>query len=341
MAHLITEINNQSAFASVEQSADKKAWHGLGQTIVKEAGKFATKKEMMEASNLERLRIEKVPALMAGENGEVIPVHGKSVIRRADTLQSFAVMGEGFEIVQAEELAEFAETIIGESGAHFDTGGALQGGAIIFFSLKLPGEIMGGENLSKSMTVCTGNDGTMTTTAIASLIRPVCWNTLSASVKGAKDKVSIRHTKNWRNKVEEARRVLGITVKHFEAVQKAFEALRMEKISEQYAQTFISQLFPAKSSKGEEKTPKQTAEKRDLVMSLFLGGKGNEGKTKWDLFNGVTEFIDHHSNGRQTQKAIYRADEGANIEQEQRFFRIHFGQGAKLRQDAFELLTAN
>ena len=30
-------------------------------------------------------------------------------------------------------------------------------------------------------------------------------------------------------------------------------------------------------------------------MSLFEEGMGNEGKTRYDMFNAVTEYLDHHS----------------------------------------------
>ena len=340
MAHEININKDGSAsFASVETSADKKAWHGLGQTIVKEAGKFATRQEILAAS-LTNFEVESVP-VFHNVDGEMVAIEGKSAIRRSDTKQTFGVLGDGYEVIQNEEVAEFAEIIIGEAGAFFDTGGALFGGSKVFYSLMLPETILGSENIGKRMIVSSSHDGTGSVLNLMSLIRPVCNNTLSCAIRGSKDKVSIRHTKNWKNKVEEVRRVLKIANNHFTAIEEAFDKLRSEKVSDSYSQAFINTLFPATSSKGDNKIPKQTMDRREKVQELFLRGKGNEGKTKWDLFNGTTEYIDHHSSGRVTAKAMNKAEEGADIEAQQRFFRINWGNGSVLRQNAFDLLSLN
>lgn len=339
MVHeILINQDGSASFASVETSADKKAWHGLGQTIVREAGKYATKQEIMEASKTNFL-VEKVPAFMQ-VGDEFVYVEGKSVIRRSDTKQAFGIMGDTYETIQNEDVAEFAEIVIGESGAFFDTGGALMGGSKVFYSLMLPDAMMAGENIGKRMIVSSSHDGTGSVLNLLSLVRPVCWNTLSCAIKGSSDKVAIRHTKNWKNKVEEVRRVLKIAANHFTEIEKAFESLRSEKVNDSYVQGFINTLFPA-SSKVEGKIPLQTLDKREKVKELFLRGKGNSGETKWDLFNGVTELLDHHSNGRVTSRALYRSDVDANIEEEQKFLRVNFGQGARIRQEAFDLLMAN
>jgi phage/plasmid-like protein (TIGR03299 family) len=341
MAHELTfgkdGNENNEFFASVESNAETKAWHKEGETIVKEAGKYATKQEILAGSGLESIGYEKVPVFMDVE-GEQVEIYGKAAVRRTDNKSAIGIVGDNFQEIQPSELAEFAEAVIGESGAYFDTGGLLMGGKLMFFSLKLPESIMGGENLNKSLTIASANDGSLATTMLTSFIRPVCWNTLSASMRKNKNKIAIRHTKNWKNKVEEARRVLNITVQHFEELAKSFESLRSESINENYARAFVNTLFPAKGST--DKIPKQTLDVREQVFNLFQSGKGNEGKTKWDLFNGVTEYIDHHTRGRITDKTINRAEEGADIEAEQTFYRVNFGSGSKLRQEAFDLLTA-
>ena len=44
--------------------------------------------------------------------------------------------------------------------------------------------------------------------------------------------------------------------------------------------------------------------KREKIVELFEGGRGNVGETKWDAFNAITEFETH--TGKQTSSKLIR-----------------------------------
>jgi hypothetical protein len=44
---------------------------------------------------------------------------------------------------------------------------------------------------------------------------------------------------------------------------------------------------------GPEKSTRST-NNRSEVLEAFRKGKGNNGETLWDLYNGVTEWVDHN-----------------------------------------------
>ena len=45
--------------------------------------------------------------------------------------------------------------------------------------------------------------------------------------------------------------------------------------------------------------------KREKLVNLFSAGKGNEGKTRWDAFNALTEYETH--TGKQTPEKLVRS----------------------------------
>jgi hypothetical protein len=40
---------------------------------------------------------------------------------------------------------------------------------------------------------------------------------------------------------------------------------------------------------------------RNEIENLFRNGRGNKGKTAWDLFNGYTEYLNHSATYKQTE----------------------------------------
>jgi len=59
--------------------------------------------------------------------------------------------------------------------------------------------------------------------------------------------------------------------------------------------------------------------KREKVIELFEEGKGNNGSTMWDLYNGTTEFVDHFF-GSDVDKRFVSSLVGAGADMKNRAF---------------------
>jgi hypothetical protein len=114
------------------------------------------------------------------------------------------------------------------------------------------------------------------------------------------------------------------------------DSLAEQQVTHSYVEGFVNALMPA--TKDEVST--RTENRRNQITNLFQNGRGNNGETKWDLFNAVTEYVDHHSVGRVTETRLDRSEALADIESEARFERAILGSGATLKQKALTLLTA-
>lgn len=98
-------------------------------------------------------------------------------------------------------------------------------------------------------------------------------------------------------------------------------------MSQSEVEGFARALFPTAD---ESDLPTRTLNMREAIATGFVRGTGNQGRTRWDAFNAVTEFVDWQATYRETDFS----------REENRFESVMTGNGASLRERALELLTA-
>jgi len=121
---------------------------------------------------------------------------------------------------------------------------------------------------------------------------------------------------------------------YYDDLQLVMDQLAEQQVTKTYVEGFVNALIPSVK----EEVSTRTENRRSQITDLFATGKGNNGETKWDLFNAVTEYVDHHSVGRLTNSRMERSEALADIEMEARFERSLLGSGATLKQKALNLL---
>lgn len=253
MAANINVENGVASFFSVKE----KAWHGLG-TIL---DKCPTSEEAMAYAGL-NYDVELAP-LYAKFQEVTVPdaksltkvlkletnttqyyntkeVGGKYATFRTDNNAVFGVVGSKYHIVQNREAFSFFDAIVGENQAIYETAGALGNGEIVFITAKLPDYIrVGNDDIEKYLLFTMAHDGSVAIKAMFTPIRVVCNNTLTAAIKGAKDKISLRHTKNVKDKLEEAHKILGITNMLSNELSDIYNIMAKKRIQENEFEAYI------------------------------------------------------------------------------------------------------
>jgi hypothetical protein len=134
--------------------------------------------------------------------------------------------------------------------------------------------------------------------------------------------------------------------KNIEFVKTA-DDLDSQKISREELEKVVSRLFPDKKvrNKGEEVLLSGETS-RNRVIELFSNGAGNKGETRWDAFNAVTEYIDHHQGAKRINNAILRDGQSVlSSDRMRRGFERRFmnnmvgGQSNNLKHSALKLLS--
>jgi len=321
-------------------------WHKLGTKVEKEVTAEAAIKlagldwvvEKRDIFTQGNVCIDDIPVV-----GQKIGTH-KAIVRTEDE-SILGVVGNSYEPIQNSEAFGFLDALVGEGLAMFHTAGSLFDGKRIFITCKLPNSIqVGPDQVDKYLALATSHDGSLSLHIKWTPIRVVCWNTMSAAFNifggkvHAQDVVSVRHTANYKDNIQEARRLLNLTDVYYQRVEACFNQLIKTPISDTGFQQFTDKLYEPtiEDENGNKTASKYCEKKREQARELFHLGIGNNVQdvkgTRWAALNAITEQVDHHRN-------YYTSTYGGN-ENDAKMNSVIWGSGATTKKRALELLTA-
>lgn len=289
-------------------------WHGLGQVV----SGLITAKDALEKAHLNwEVRKEKV------YTGDMQEIPDNFVMMRGDTNTPLGIVGNRYTPINNIAGLDILDPVIGND-AVYETAGSLRGGKIVWFLAKLTKEYFlrgNDDRMNQYCLIYLSHDGTKPVSVRFTNVRVCCANTISAAIKGARAEINIRHTANYKDKVSQAHEILKLADKHAQEFSNIMANLDLQPLSKVETEKKLELIFPGEGTRVENV--------RDEVYSLFKNGKGNNGSTRADLLNGITEYITH--------KRSTRVHEG-NDEKEMRFESTMLGSGLKIQERALEVL---
>lgn len=224
--------------------------------------------------------------------------------------QALGVVGSRYTPVQNSEAFAFLNLVSDESGAVFETAGALGAGEQVFMTMKLPEAIqIGGQDaIEMNLLAWNTHDGSSSFKMVVTPIRVVCQNTLSMALAGAHNTFALRHTSGVTGKVAQARETLGLTFKYAEAFEKEAELLIAQSMTDKQFEKLIEQLLPKPVAKAGEEKRDRSDEARQAIKALWSAPtQENIKNTKWAAYNTVAEYVDWASPVREGKNANARA----------------------------------
>lgn len=335
MAHELDTTEGQTAFVSAREDA----WHRLG-TVLPDA---FTAEDAMEKGLLGGWNVRKVPLLgeapiyaevdteaaadaeMLGLDtpepevigSSLVPVESHFAVVRDNPvvdgqIDALGVVGRGYHVIQNEDHAEFLNTLVDESGAHFETAGSLRGGSRVFLTMKLPDHIQVGgvDRVDTYLAAVNSHDGSLPFTIMVTPVRVVCQNTLNLAWANNSARVKIRHTVNSHASiVSKARETLDLSFKYLGGFQEEAERLINTEMTTSEFERIMHESFgatddmsPAIATRREEHV--------DELMRLFSDAYTHEGlrETAWAGLNTLTEWFDHFAPVRSDKADEKRAE---------------------------------
>lgn len=290
MAHNLDITNGIASFVTARVDA----WHQLGTTL---PDAFDAE-SALHYGHLKDWNLRKAEVSAEG----IIVPEQYAVLRDnpiTGDVDSLGVVGERYHILQNEELIGLLDTLVDESGAHFETAGAIDGGRKVFVTMKMPGhlKIGGVDRIDNYLAAVTSHDGSTATSLMVTPVRIVCQNTLNMAFSQASNTFRVRHLKGAQAKlIEQARKSLEFTFDYLDGFQA--EAYRMvnTELTDAAFHQIITEAYGSK-----EDTPQITATRRDNqvaeMMHLFTTAstQAEVRNTVWGGMNAVTEWADHYS----------------------------------------------
>lgn len=241
MAHNIefNELTQKHSFVSVKE----KPWHALGQII----DHRMTAKEVIELANLD-FEVEKIQAKIE-LGGKIIDIPNTFATYRTDrgiclTKSGKTVSGD-YEVLQNKDAFTFFDAIVDEEEAIYETAGVLGDGETIFITAKLPSYInIPGDAVESYILLTSSHNGLGSVQATFTPIRVVCNNTLSAALNKARNsasshRVSIRHSMNIKENLENAHKLMGIMTSLQSELAEVYQAMTKKRLSDSEFKKFI------------------------------------------------------------------------------------------------------
>lgn len=272
--------------------AGKPAWHGLGELVPN----HLTPTQALAQAHL-TWDVLKVPIHFRRKGAagfEEITTHRATV--RGDDSRLLGVVGEQYRVIQNRELAGLVEALAGEGAAVVECCGALRGGRRIFFTLRIPRQLRVGrdDRIQPYLVLASSHDGSLALRLLLTSVRVVCQNTLSLALKGASASVVVRHVGDVRSRIEEARRVLGLSTRHFGQLEEHLDELASVAIDDEQARTYFREVVPL-PEKPSDLQRRRVAAVRAQLLDNFRSGAGHElaGATLHGAFQAVAEHASH------------------------------------------------
>jgi phage/plasmid-like protein (TIGR03299 family) len=281
MAHELELIDGQASFAYNRHNGNP--WHRLGTPM----DGLGTADEMLAAANAD-YTVSTAPIYVLTPDGFQESATHKATIRPvADGTQTLGIVGAGYQVMQNREALVSALTIVGAAeDAVVDTAGVLFGGRRFFAYIDLGTLVIDplgiNDRITRGLGVLTAHDGTMSLTYAMSNVRWVCNNTVTCGIARAERVFRARHTENMTDRVQEARKVLGVSVGWAEKFQKAAEQLNATPGGMPVLEATVKHLWdPAEADTARKQ--KNWDERFEQIVSLYNGptNAGGFGHTAW------------------------------------------------------------
>lgn len=329
MAHMLDMSNGRANIAYVGETP----WHGMGQQVL---DPNMPVHEWAIAAGMDWSAVRVPVGIKLGDEWHEQP--GKFTIVRDDTFAPLGTFTDRYKVVQPDDiLSFFRDFILTDDRFTMETAGCLKGGGVVWALAKFSEHMtVMGEAHAPYVMLSTSFDGTLATTAQATMIRVVCNNTLQASIYSKNSgTVKIRHSQVWNEKTAQAaHEQLEQVSAGYAAYKGMAEALAGQRMARQAAVDFFKGLIGADAPKeGKEEVSSRKSNQLDALMTAYDAtlGEGTDKGTAWTVFNAVTRYVDHDRATRRTN--------GDDVDAAKMLSRF-FGSGAALKSQALEMLQA-
>ncbi len=270
-----------------------KPWHSLGESILK----GTPAKQILVSAKLNWPVLRSTVQFTRDGRKELGQDLDHQVIYRGDTGAVLDVTGKRYVPHQNHDVMDFFKEYVEAGDMFIDVAGALNGGKQIWVLAKMESQfsLAGGDKVGGYVLLVNPHQYGKGMIAKMTMIRAVCWNTISAALSGSGKSVKIWHTREFTtSRQQEAKEKLGIAKERFDAMKS--DAQKLAKIT--MSNEDVVKVF-AKVT-GNDPTDELAQQPRTVqrLMELFLGaGMGanlaSSKGTAWGALNAVTQYVDH------------------------------------------------
>jgi phage/plasmid-like protein (TIGR03299 family) len=251
---------------------------------------------VLERSNL-NFEVEKVP-VHTPEGNEVA---GKYLLRRTDNNFVLGTCGKRYHIVDNEQMFAPFDSLVKEHGATYENAGMISHGKTCWVSARLGDDFKVRDDSYQRRVIMLLHHNGLSRNSYFSFNNRVICNNMMGSLNSASRKtgMGVKHTPNWEDNLTlaiEAFKESITSSNEFVTNISKLANIKMTKMNAaRFAFKFFNEFRPIKAKDRTARSKTRNHTKVEELIHLFEEGMGNEGKTRYDMFNAVTEYLDHRS----------------------------------------------
>lgn len=250
-----------------------------------------------------------------GVTGDYFIDPDRTRIVRSDTGDTLAVANKTYEIITHADMGLVMQAILDEPNVKYETAGVLDSGRCVWAlayldePITLPGDF---SPTLPYLALTNHHDGGGSLAATSTNVRIVCANTQRASEAQGKalgTHYSFRHTKNWRDKIEDARNVIkGVRQEFREYCEIATELLGVT-ITPQQREMFVTEFIGEPPVGMRTERVMNNIERSRDSLRLILQSPTTEpvAHTAYGLVQGAVEYLDHVRKARSWETKLGRS----------------------------------
>lgn len=238
--------------------------------------------------------------ISAAHYDEVLPVKDTFAVVRTNPktgqFQTIGTVGNRYEVLQNEELADFLNDLVYQSGGKISRAGDYYGdGKRFFLSLDLPQSVLiGGRDLvNHSINLFSSHDGSVAVTPVISSMRIFCQNQRNAAISSGIASTRIRHTASAISRLQVVRNILGIAQKETEKFAEKAEVMASAKISDETFWEIVADIWEPADPRSVRAQGIQRNRLHSIAGRLHGAESENIKGTAWAAYNAVTSHLQH------------------------------------------------
>jgi len=270
------------------------AWHQLGTVIP------GGSNDIGQVLDLGRINFEvtRSPVLYRATRNrpdQVLP--DQFVTVRSDTGAGLGVVGARYEVLQNRQIFQFLQDLVEDYNVSWESAGALRDGRKVFLCLRLPDTVSidaAGINdqILPFIVAVNSHDGSSQAHVVVTPWRPVCGNTERFAVRDAVTRWGVRHTKGARDRIAEARRTLGLSIKYYQQFAAEEQALARTDLAIAEFHQLLDELWPAPEQDAPKRTQTRHTARVDTLTRLRQTNAERLGATAYAAERAITEYTD-------------------------------------------------
>ncbi|MDT5024173.1 MAG: hypothetical protein QOE61_599 [Micromonosporaceae bacterium] len=270
------------------------AWHELGNVI---PGGTSDIDQVLKLGGIDFEVIRRPVLYQNSLGGPTIVLPDQFVTVRQDTGAGLGVVGARYEVFQNRDIFEFLQDLVASDEVVWESAGALRDGRRVFVCLRLPETVTidaegVNDQIMPYIAAINSHDGSSLAQVVATPWRIECGNTERFAVRDAHTRWGVRHTRNARDRVAEARRTLGLSVRYFAAFAAEEEVLAQTEVTIAEFRQVVEELWSAPEEDAPKRTQTHHRNRLDTLTGLYGSNSERLGRTAYAAERAITEYSD-------------------------------------------------